>query len=698
MSIHLLKKYHIILLTLISLCISGFAEESEQDKVNKVLSEIPEIEEDSLLVDAYNELAFHYGTISLDSSSYYLAKAKDLAIESGYDKGLAQTYSFLARVNIQESKFEESITNFDSALFLFSELHDTLNLLDCYMGQAYVYTYQSRKLHSLECNQKALPLAIAMNDSVRLSLIYNNIASFYYRMDDFDKTFMYFKKSLEIEQEMSRESRDLVLTYSNIGMLLVKHGKYEEAKPYFDKLQELLPKVEGKYIGPVLHLSLASYFTAIEDVSSSKNHLDIADTLLQQTGYVQLRVRLYKRRADWFFLAKDYSSAIECLNESLRLQTEYEVFDEREEIYVKLAEAYYQIGDFKNAYNEMMHFKQVLKTSDSERINYFLLEFEEKQQEFELEQRRLNEFVRNQELEHIAEQLELRYYLAVLLIFVLISALIFGTISWRRYRQRGIILSQNNAIIEAQKQQLESHIELIKENEEKLRQANATKDKFLSIIAHDLRSPFSSLIGFSDLMVEKIEQNQYGEILNYSKLINQVSKDSYTLLNNLLEWATQQVGKMSFSPELLPVNAFLDEMLQYFNKLVPGRQIKVDSSLSSEQEMSFDNKMMHSVFRNLISNALKYTPEDGLITLKAERKADNILFAIEDTGIGMSQEQVDKLFKIDKAESTRGLKNEKGTGLGLILCKDFVEKHQGHIWVESIQDKGTIFYFEIPLS
>ena len=670
---------------------------SEQAKIDTLMMQLPQIEEDSMRVDAYNALAFHYGAINLDSSSHYLLKAKRMAIATNYTKGLALNYSYFARVAIEKTEFDEAIENFDSAVCLFSLLEDSAQLLDCYLGLGYVYNYESKKLHTLECNQKALPLALALRDSAKLAVIYNNIGSFYYRLGDFENTYTYFRKSLDMEEAIMKDSTEVVLSYSNLAMLLVKNKKYEEAKPLCNNIKHLLPQINSTYVSSILHLSLVSYYNAIENLELSGIHLVRVRSILEDANHHLLNVRLYKRYAEWHLLKKDYLKCIEYSNMNIETQNTYNIKEELDDVYALLAKAYYLSEDYENAYRAMLLFKEELQSSENKKITYLLAEFEEQRLAQELEERRLSEVINNQKLETITAQLRFKYYIAIFFIVILLYTVIVATYNWHKSRNRSRVLSDKNELINQQKEQLKSQLYIIQENEEKLKQAVATKDKFISIIAHDLRSPFSSMIGFSELIVQKLENNSTEKVLDYAKLIHEVANNSYSLLNNLLEWAMEKVGKMSFTLEHTYVNTFLNDMVGYFNQLLPERTIHVETAMPDDFTMNVDRKMMQSVFRNLISNALKYTPSTGVITLTAAMTSDRIRFVVSDTGIGLSEAQQAKLFRIEEAESTPGLNKEKGTGLGLILCKDFVEKHQGIIGVESQEGQGASFYFELPL-
>ncbi len=236
----------------------------------------------------------------------------------------------------------------------------------------------------------------------------------------------------------------------------------------------------------------------------------------------------------------------------------------------------------------------------------------------------------------------------------------------------------------------------LKENELRLQELNATKDKFLSIIAHDLKSPFNSIIGFSNLLVDKIRNKNTDGIEEYAVIIQNSSQRAMDLLANLLEWARSQTGRIEFLPEYVDTVALINQVTNLLHDSAQAKSITITSELPGHLIAFADQSMISTVLRNLISNAIKFTHPGGKIIISAIQKPGEIILSVADDGVGIKKDSLRKLFRIENHCSTSGTQKEKGTGLGLILCNEFVEKHGGKIWVESEPDKGSTFYFSIP--
>ena len=243
--------------------------------------------------------------------------------------------------------------------------------------------------------------------------------------------------------------------------------------------------------------------------------------------------------------------------------------------------------------------------------------------------------------------------------------------------------------------------EALKENEARLREAVATKDKFFSIIAHDLKNPFNSILGFSELLVERIAEQNYENIEEYSTIIQNSSQRVMNLLMNLLEWSRSQTGRMEFNPEFVDMVVLLNQVRELLDDSAHQKAISIELKIPRNAPVIADKAMISTVLRNLISNAVKFTAQGGAIMITLVQKQKELMVSVADNGVGIKKELIENLFKIEESQSMPGTNNEQGTGLGLILCKEFVEKHGGKIWVESDpncqwEGKGSTFYFTIP--
>ncbi|WP_372751497.1 ATP-binding protein [Labilibaculum sp.] len=260
----------------------------------------------------------------------------------------------------------------------------------------------------------------------------------------------------------------------------------------------------------------------------------------------------------------------------------------------------------------------------------------------------------------------------------------------RKIRKRMVIkdlleeeLTQQTITIEKQRKELES--------------VNATKDKFFSIIAHDLKNPFASLIGASDILVEGSEELSKEQVKTFSGIINKSARQAYRLLENLLTWSRMQTGSIAWQPKEIDLWDLVNEVVILHTGSAESKEIEIKANIDEDLKIMADPNMINTVVRNLVSNAIKFTPRGGEISVSSHLNGKYVEIWVVDSGIGIDSEDQKKLFRIDEQVTNNGTENETGTGLGLLLCKEFVERHKGKIWVESCLGKGSAFKFSLPL-
>lgn len=238
---------------------------------------------------------------------------------------------------------------------------------------------------------------------------------------------------------------------------------------------------------------------------------------------------------------------------------------------------------------------------------------------------------------------------------------------------------------------------MIEKQRKELESINATKDKFFSIIAHDLKNPFASLIGASDFLVNSSDELSPEQLKSFHEIINQSARTGYRLLENLLEWARMQTGTMAFKPKMVDLWNLVNEVVILLTGSAEQKDINLIARIDENLSAIVDENMINTVVRNLVSNAIKFTGRGGEIIVSSMLTDHFIEITVSDNGIGIPKDKIGKLFRIDEKMIQNGTENETGTGLGLILCKEFIERHKGKIRVESDLGKGSKFIFTIPV-
>lgn len=273
------------------------------------------------------------------------------------------------------------------------------------------------------------------------------------------------------------------------------------------------------------------------------------------------------------------------------------------------------------------------------------------------------------------------------------------------------LLEQNNAVHQLNREvtnlqrdlikkshNLENTLSQLQEANLELNKLNADKDRFMQILGHDLRTPFTTLLGFSGILLENLRIYDIDKIESMIELIHKTSQQTFFLLEDLLLWSKSQAGRIPFEPRELK---FEDVCMQVINSLMnnaEAKNIKINLRDNEETVIYADEQMLKTVLRNLLSNAIKFTNQDGHIDICTERSQLKTIITVSDNGVGIENENIDKILDVTQHYVTKGTAKENGTGLGLKLCKEFVEKHGGNLWLESEPGKGSSFYFTIPFS
>jgi PAS domain S-box-containing protein len=268
----------------------------------------------------------------------------------------------------------------------------------------------------------------------------------------------------------------------------------------------------------------------------------------------------------------------------------------------------------------------------------------------------------------------------------------------RAYNARMVAVDENEVVtIVRDVTEIRKAEKQLKESEAQLRKLNATKDKFFSLIAHDLKSPFNAIIGFSDLLSEQVKNKDYNGLEEMIEYIRSSSHQAFDLLSNLLVWSRSQIGQIESIPVHLDLSEQVNETINFCQKISHIKDIKITASVAGDSTVFCDREMTCSVLRNLIVNAIKFSFPGSIISIHVEADNDYVTVSVSDKGVGISKKNATRLFHIDESVSTPGTNGESGTGLGLILCKDFIERQHGRIWFESEEGQGSTFYFSLPV-
>ncbi|MCD4791201.1 MAG: tetratricopeptide repeat protein, partial [Bacteroidales bacterium] len=675
------------------------AQIQEIDSLENLLRQ--HVQKDTIRVNLLNETAYKFYTINIDKTLKYAEEAEKLADKLSFAKGKAESLKLIGIYYYMKSDYPKALEYYKKALKIAEGLGDKSGISKCLNNIGVVYKFQGDYPKALGYYQKSLKIAEGLGDKSGISKCFNNIGVIYKYQGDYPKALEYCQKSLKIAEGLGDKS-GISQFFNNVGVIYEYQGDYPKALEYYQKslkMKEGLGDKNGisKSYGNIgnIYKNQGDYPKALEYFKKAlKISIETGNKSIETGCYIELGLLYLKQKKTKE--AHNYSKKAYIMAEEIGVA---KFLKESSEILAKSSES---LGLYKEAYKYYVVFKTMNDSLyNEERIKKiasleYQYKYEKEKQVIELEQQK-KDAVRAEE-EKQQKTIKNLFIVGFILMALLVLVMLRGFL---QKRKANLILSTQKEEIEKQNIEIQNQAEELETKNKKLKELNATKDKFFSIIAHDLKSPFNTLLGFSNLLLKKHKNFDEGQQEKYLKIIDDSLIKAYKLLENLLTWSQSQTGRIKFSPVKTNIKTLIDEIILLLTEATGNKNIKLLVNIENNLFVYADKNMIGTVIRNLISNAIKFTPKDGEISINArltpgENEQNFTQISVKDNGVGIEKEIQTKLFNISKNTSTKGTEDEAGTGLGLILCKEFVEKHGGKIWVKSETGKGSSFFFTIP--
>jgi len=675
---HLYKKYCLLFVLVFLFANHTYTQQNQRDSLKTSLKIIKSQKsfstKDTVYINMLNELGenlrFYKGDSLLVISEQALAHSKSAKYKKGEIESLFNIGDYYSDKGIGK----KGLHNYQAALLIAKELGAAELILQAQNKIATQYSYQGNYAKALEGYLEGIELAEKTDDLEMLSILTENIALLYGAQKDYAHALVYLKKVKKMNEKIGNEVYT-AYTLSNIASIHADMGNLEHAMYNVNQCIAIFEKhklmdwlafafeVKGKTYLKQNKFKWALYWYDQSKMLHDKNIEDERSEidLLNGIAEAHIGLKMDSISETHAFRAMDISTR---LNENEGIK--------------KSAEVLYKINKNRKDYITALVYHELFqKLSDTISRNESEKSLVMLKIDLNHEQQKEDLILQNEKA--LAKQKN--YVYATLVILLVLS---FITILVRRNEK---IQKNLNKELNLKKFELE-------ESESDLKEINGTKDKLFSIIGHDLRGPIGAFQGLLQLLKnDEISQKEFMEFV--PKLRKDIDHISFTL-NNLLSWGQTQMNGSVTKPSIVSLESLVTDNINLLSEIADAKSITMISQLSENTLAWSDTDQIDIVIRNLMSNALKFTPKNGLVTVTALEKNSNWEICIHDTGVGIDQETQDKLFAKNANITTYGTDNEKGTGLGLSLCKEMVEKNNGTIWVESVLRKGTCFYFTVP--
>ncbi len=595
-----------------------------------------------------NSIAYEYRNDKADTCLIIAEQALLMSNKIGFEKGKSKAYTNIGLGVFTKGKYPEALKAFQTALTICEKIKDKQGVAVSLNNIGNIHIYQGNYALTLEYYHKSLKITEEIGDKHGIASCLNGIGNIYVYQKNYPLALEYHKKSLKIREE-TENKYGIASSFNNIATIYYEQGNYTSALAAYQKSLKTYEEIGDKY---------GQLFT-IEG---------IVLTYQKQGNYAQGII--YGERgvktAQAIEALPEFSALSKVLSESYKLNKEYAKALKYYEIYKQTNDSLFNVEKSKALANLEAKVEIEHKEREIQNLNQSQL-FLQKEKQFQ-------------------------QYIIYLVLVGMVCVLGFAYFIFSsRQKER-----KANQLVSEQKEEINQQRDALLQQANQLATANQTKDKLFAILGHDLRSPIASLEGVLSLMNEGLMTHD--EFQDFIPIFHKNVKNMQNTLENLLQWSVSQMQGMTASPSSLNFYELIDEKIQLFAAVAKAKNITLATEITPNLVVWADPNHVRLLLRNLINNAIKFTPEHGHIRIVAQQQEAQAVLSVIDTGVGMSEEQVSKLFNKNETFTTYGTNGEKGTGLGLQLCQEIVAKNRGTIWVSSVQDAGSTFSFSLPIS
>jgi len=646
------------------------------------------INDNQRIGDTYLSKGLIYLPLNADSSKRYLDKAAEYFILINDKRRLANYYSLLGDWSQKQKLNTQTIINYNKASKLYKLIGNTIGDISVYnkIGQNY---YNLDDFSNAMLNYfKALELAEKKQDERQIGNAYINISNVLNAQQEYENAIVYLRKSLTIF-EKAKSLYNIGVCYNNIAANYIYQDSLDLALDYLEKALEIYIKSEDNKGQAACYLNMGIVSSKNKSFDQSiayfNSSLSIAEIMHDQFRIANCLANMTIA----FLEKKEYDKVKEFSMRGLAIAIDIKALSIQRIFYQNLSATFDSLGDYKNAYGNYKLLKQI---DDS------LFNAEKQNQVFELEakyqgekkENDINRLTEENDIKAIQLQKNRNFQLFLIIMSLLVLALLIVFYSLFKLKVK------TSKLFSKKNEELEIMNKNLQQSEQALKKLNATKDKFFTIIAHDIKNPLSAYRAITKMLTESYHLLSETEKISYINRINNSSENLYKLFQNLLLWSTSQSGSINYKPQEIDLGILAFKSIALLQENANTKNIKLDLKVESDTFAFCDSNMISTVLINLLSNAIKFSKPDNVITISSIELTNYIQISIEDRGIGIAFENINKLFRVEFDHKTIGNAPEKGTGIGLILCKEFISRNGGEIWVDSLLNQGSTFHFTIP--
>lgn len=640
---------------------------------------------DTVRIDAYMKEAMDLPIEEREAAVGFFNKALHIALENKLNKQTAQIYMNSGMYFFDRYDNFEAIKYFNKALPIYENLEDqkALSTLNFFLGETYLSAGSDDI--AFKYYIRALRLYEESGNKSRIADCYNGIGTIYGNKNP-EVAIKYIKKTFPIFIAL-RDYNGLGISFINMANTVADQGNYKQAIVFYGKSITAVKKSKNRFNLAINYNNIGDCFNHLKQYDKAILYFNYSLALAKElksddfNALVNFNIGESKLNLELYDESIAYAlSCIELAKKSHNIELETSGLLLASKGYEKKGEQGLAL-EFKNNYIDIK--ARTLKDTEKKKIQLFQSILELEKSQFQVNDLKVKN--ENNQLK-LASKRDITYFL----VFVLIGLVCFVIVlKWQQKAKK-----EFNRQLIAKSKEISEMRDRIQIQNDYLSDLNTTKNKLFKIIAHDLKNPLSSIEGFTDLMIHDDGDYDEEESKMYLKVIQESATKASVILNDVLQWAMNQENPVRNKKVVL--EKVVAEELKLLEIQALQKEITLENKIDAGLQFITDKNKLSTIIRNFISNAIKFTSQNGTITITSELVEDMIHITVEDTGIGIAEKELEKLFVVDYRKSKLGTNREEGTGLGLILCKDFVEKLGGKIHVISELGKGSSFSFTLP--
>lgn len=646
------------LIIFLSLLLTFSSVQAQSDRISELKANLKNSQDEDEQVFLLCELSKQYWNSSFSSSLKYGNKAIAMARRLDNKRALALAYNNVGVAYDIYGNYGEASSYYYKSLRIREAIGDSAGLSASYNNIASIFATQGNYKKSIELYTASLKISEAIQDSTAVALALGNLGNVYHQQKELDKALEFSLRGIQLFKPENEASS--LISLNNIGLIYSEKGNWEKALTYHKRALTISRKVGST--------------------------LDEAYSL---SGL-----------AEAYMKAGKPAMALPYALQNVQLLQDLNSKDEAKLAADLLNKIYIRLGDYENAHKYLTLQNQFADSVQAASVKTKLAELGLKyENEKAAQENLLLKAQTNLQQQMIERRNTAQIFTGTLLLLAGVLAVVFFLGRRRMHRLNELLVHKNKDILKhstaltLQKEQLAEQAALLREQKEELEKLNSVKDKLFSVIAHDLKSPLTSLQGLLQLIAkDAVPQDK---LKPFMASLEASQQNSLWLLDNLLLWSRMQMRGLTVKPEVTELNGLVQQNIRLLEPQADSKEIQFTCAIDGSHNVFADKEMVNLVLRNLIANAIKFSKKGSGIRIASEVQGNCMTIAVQDTGIGMSAEKLASLFS-NNSTSSKGTADERGSGLGLQLCQYFIKRNGGSIWAESEPGEGSTFYFRLP--